>query len=140
MAGVIDRRRIEVHLKELFEEEVWEAGTRLARALAAEEEGLPEVAAALRVVAEDEARHAYLIAQLACPEQIPDGRESLARAIGADSDAAEREAGYARLAAAAGLEAAAQLFERLQRDERRHVELLEAARCQPTPPTGPGAG
>lgn len=140
MTETMDEQRIRDHLKELFEEEVSEAGTRLARALAAEEEGLPELAAALRAVAEDEARHAYLIARLACPAEIPDARESLARAISADRDAAEREARYAGLAAAAGLDEIARLFERLERDERRHVQMLERARPEPALQAGERPG
>lgn len=128
MTEAPDPQKVRDHLKELFEEEVWEAGSRLARALAAQEEGLPEVAAALRAVAEDEARHAYLIARLACPDEIPGGQESLRRAISADHDAAEREVRYLRLASEAGLEDAAQLLERLHGDERRHIEMLEALR------------
>lgn len=139
MTELSDQQQIGDHLKELFEEEVWEAGTRLARALAAEEEGLPELAAALRAVAEDEARHAYLIGRVACPDQIPDARESLARAISADRDAAQREERYARLAVSAGMQDAERLFERLERDEQEHVQRLETALQRAAAPAAEGS-
>ncbi len=112
------------HLKELLEEEISEAGVRLAKAKLAEEEGLNEAASVLREVAIDEARHATLIARLIPQDVFKDTKSNVMGAIDVDSGAAEREKDFARKARNAGMEEAAKLFEQLLVDEMEHVRKL----------------
>lgn len=119
-----DKRYILDHLKELLEEEISEAGVRLAKAKLAEEEGLDEAASALRQMAIDEARHATLIARLLPEERFKDTKSNVMSAIDADLSAAQREKDFASEARSAGMEEAAKLFEQLSVDETEHARKL----------------
>lgn len=58
------RETVAKHLRELYEEESWEVGSRLARAAKAREDGYPEVAALMEKLARDEARHLGLVVRV----------------------------------------------------------------------------
>jgi rubrerythrin len=118
------RRYVMEHLKELLEEEIYEAGVRLAKGKLAEEEGLNDAASVLREVAIDEARHATLIARLIPQDVFKGTKSNVMGAIDADLGAAEREKDFARAATTAGMEEAAKLFEQLSVDEMEHVRKL----------------
>ena len=113
------------NLKELLEEEISEAGGRLAKAIVAEEEGLVDAASCLRKIAYDEARHATLIAKLIAAEGFRDTRSNVISAIAADSHAAQREREFVDAAKKAGMGEAIRLFEELSEDEKAHVRELE---------------
>ena len=113
------------HLKELLEEEISEAGERLAKAIVAEDEDLMEAASCFREIAHDEARHATLIATLIAEEGFWDTRSNVISAIDADSHAAQREREFVEAAKKAGMGDAARLFEELSEDEKGHVKDLE---------------
>ncbi len=115
------------NLKELYEEECWEVGSRLARAAKASEDGYPEVAALMEELARDEARHLGLVVRLLHPDEIErDIQTNLEAMLEGDRGAAEREWRLAALARQAGMEREAALFEALARDEVEHVAKLEA--------------
>lgn len=116
------------HLKELYQEESWEVGVRLARAAKAEEDGHPEVASLMEDIARDEARHLSLVVRLLHPEEVErDVRTNLEAMIDGDRAAAAREQRLAATARQAGMEREASLFEALARDEEEHVVRLDAA-------------
>lgn len=128
MGGKEDARRyIEEHLKQLFDEEIAEAGVRFARARVAEDCGLTDIASILKEVAYDEAKHAAWIARFNPEEELEDIKEGIMGAIGADSDAAQREKEFAKTAREAGMEEVARLFEQLSIDEMDHVKKLREA-------------
>ena len=116
---------IEQHLKDLFEEEVWEAGLRLTRARVADAEGFIEAAACLREIAYDEAKHAFLIAEILKPDDVRDTRYNLKAAMEADASASDRERKFMQTAQQQGKEDVATLFHRLSLDEAEHVKKLE---------------
>lgn len=116
------------NLKELYEEESWEVGSRLARAAKAREDGYPELAALMEEIARDEARHLSLVVRLLYPDEVErDVRANLEAMIEADQGAAEREQRFAQIARQAGMEREAALFQALARDELEHAAKLEAA-------------
>lgn len=118
---------VEEHLKELLEEEISEAGSRLARAIVAEKLGLAELAADLREVAFDEAKHAAMIIQVLRKQKLKEPKYWLSVVndmIEADSGATGREQDFVQIARSAGLEEEARLFEQLSKDEIVHVEKL----------------
>ncbi len=122
------RQTVAKHLQELYEEESWEAGSRLARAAKAREDGYPEVAALMEEIARDEARHLSLVVRLLRPEEVErDVQANLEAMIEADRGAGEREQRLAVIARQAGMEREAALFEALARDELEHVAKLEGA-------------
>lgn len=122
------RQAVAKNLQELYEEESWEVGSRLARAAKAREDGYPEVAALMEEIARDEARHLSLVVRLLYPEEVErDVRANLEAMIEGDRGAAEREQRLAVIARQAGMEREAVLFEALARDEVEHVAKLEAA-------------
>lgn len=133
--------KIEQHLKELFDEELWEAGVRLARAVAAEAEGYPEAAAALREVALDEAKHAYWVSQFIPQEEIKDIRFNIQAAIEADRYAytSGRERAMTVKTKARVGKKLTELFEQLSRDEQAHAEKLEAV-LKSLPPSASRVG
>jgi rubrerythrin len=135
------REPVTGHLKELYEEESWEVGPRLARAAKAREDGYPQVAAVMEEIAGDEAKHLSRVVRLLHPDEVErDVLTNLEATIEADRSAAEREARWAELARQLGLHAEAQLFEALARDELDHVAKLQAALNQVLAshaPTGP---
>lgn len=115
-------------LRELYEEESWEAGVRLARAAKAREEGHEDVAALMEEVALDEARHLSLVVRLLHPDEVErDLATNLRAMIEGDRGAAEREQQRATIARRAGMDREAALFEVLARDELAHIAKLEAA-------------
>lgn len=115
------------HLTELYEEESWEVGSRLARAAKAREDGYPEVAALMEEIARDEAKHLSLVVRLLHPEEVERGVwTNLEAMIEGDKGASEREQRLATIARQAGMEREAALFEALVRDELEHVAKLEA--------------
>lgn len=118
-------KRFQDHLKDLLDEEISEAGSRLVKALAAEQAGLKEAGRVLREIAQDEARHALLVARSMEPNPFEDFRANVQSSIDGDADAAQREAEFARLARKMGSVELAQLFEQLSSDETRHVEKLK---------------
>lgn len=120
-------RRIEDHLKEVFEEELGEVAFRLAMARVAEVEGYDEVARALKDVAYDEAKHASLIAELLYTNEIEDTKSNLLAAIDVDRYAERREQEFLTLVREAGDERVAKLVEQLISDEADHVRRLEEA-------------
>lgn len=118
---------VEKHLKELLEEEVSEAGSRLARAIVAERLGQAELASDLREVAFDEAKHAAMIIEVLRKQKLKDPKYWLSVVndmIDADSGASGREQDFVQIARRAGLEEEARLFEQLSKDEIEHVEKL----------------
>lgn len=118
---------VEEHLKELLEEEISEAGSRLARAIVAEKLGLAELASDLREVALDEAKHAAMIIEVLRKQKLKEPRYWLSVVndmIDADSGASGREQDFVQIARRAGLEEEARLFEQLSKDEIEHVEKL----------------
>lgn len=116
------------HLNELYQEESWEVGVRLARAAKAEEDGHPAVASLMEEIARDEARHLSLVVRLLHPEEVErDVRTNLEAMIEGDRAAAAREQRLAAIARQAGMEREAALFETLARDEEEHVARLDAA-------------
>lgn len=122
------REVVAEHLKELYEEESWEVGSRLARAAKAREDDYPEVAALMQEIAGDEARHLSLVVRLLHPEEVErDVRANLEAMIEGDRGAAEREQRLAEVARQAGMEREAALFEALARDEVGHIAKLEMA-------------
>lgn len=128
--AMTDERREAVgkNLKELYEEESWEVGSRLARAAKAREDGYLEVAALMEELARDEARHLSLVVRLLYPNEVEqDVRANLEAMIEGDRGAAEREQQLAQIARQIGMEREAELFETLARDEAEHVTRLEAA-------------
>lgn len=115
------------NLKELYEEESWEVGSRFARAAKAREDGYPEVAALIEKLAQEEARHLGLVVRLLHPDEIErDIQTNLEAMLEGDRGAAERERRLAALARQEGMEREAVLFEALARDEVEHVAKLEA--------------
>jgi rubrerythrin len=125
--GEESRDTVTKNLKELYEEESWEAGSRLARAAKAREDGYPEVAALMEELARDEARHLGLVVRLLHPDEIErDIQTNLEAMLEGDRGAAERERRLAALARQAGMERESALFEALARDEVEHVAKLEA--------------
>lgn len=137
------REAVTGHLKELYDEESWEAGSRLARAARAREDGYPQVAALVEEIAGDELKHlAWVVRRLHADEVERDVRTNIEAMIEGDRSAAEREERWAQLARQAGLHAEAELFEALARDEREHGSKLEAALNHVlsgrVPTTGPG--
>lgn len=122
------REAVTAHLKELYDEESWEVGSRLARAARAREDGYPQVAALMEEIARDEAGHLSRVVRLLHADEVErDVRTNLESMIEGDRGAAEREERWAQLARQAGLHAEAELFEALARDELAHVAKLEAA-------------
>lgn len=121
---VTKEKTIERHLHELLEEEISEAGSRLVKALAAEEEGHAEAAEVLRKVALGEARHAWLIAKALPENPFGNPTQNLQSSIEGDADAARREDRYARLATELGRTELARLLKGLSADELKHVESL----------------
>ncbi len=122
------REAVAGHLRELYDEESWEVGSRLARAARAREDGYPQVAALIEEIAGDEAKHlSRVVGLLHAAEVERDVRTNLEAMIEADRSAAEREERWAELARQAGLRAEAELFEALARDELGHVAKLEGA-------------
>ncbi len=118
---------VEEHLKELLEEEISEAGSRLARAIVAEKSGLAELASDLREVALDEAKHAAMIIQFLRKQKLKEPKYWLSVVndmIEADSGASGREQDFVQITRSTGLEEEARLFEQLSRDEIEHVEKL----------------
>ncbi len=122
------RQAVAKHLQELYEEESWEVGSRLARATKAREDGYPEVAAVMEEVAHDEARHPSLVVRLLRPEEVErDVQTNLEAMIEADRGAAKREQRLIVIAGQVGMEREAAPFEALARDEVKHVAKLEEA-------------
>lgn len=116
------------HLKELYDEESWEVGSRLARAARAREDGYPQVAALIEEIARDEAGHLSRVVRLLHADEVErDVRTNLESMIEGDRGAAEREERWVQLARQAGLHTEAELFGALARDELDHVAKLEAA-------------
>lgn len=135
------RQAVLQNLRELYEEESWEVGSRLARAAKAREDGYPAVAALMEEIARDEARHLSLVVRLLHSEEVErDVRANLEAMIEGDRGAAEREQRLARIARQAGMEREAVLFEALARDEVQHVASLEAALKHLNPQTGQERG
>jgi len=119
------KKRIEEHLKEVFAEEKGEVAIRLVRAKVAEQEGFSEVAACLREIAYDEAKHAALIAELLYQDDIKDTRSNVMATISGDQYAYDREREFLPIARQAGNEAIVRLVEQLILDEKRHIDQLE---------------
>lgn len=119
------KKRIEEHLKEVFAEEKGEVAIRLARAKVAEQEGFSEVAACLREIAYDEAKHAALIAEVLYQDDIKDTRSNVMATISGDQYAYHRELEFLPLAKKAGDEAVVRLVEQLASDEQAHIQKLE---------------
>lgn len=135
------RQAVVKNLKELYDEESWEVGSRLARAAKAREDGYPEVAALMEEIARDEARHLSLVVRVLYPEEVErDVRANLEAMIEGDRGAAEREQRLAVIARQAGMEREAVLFDALARDEVEHVAKLEAALKHLNRQTGGEAG
>lgn len=119
-----ERGRIVSHLKDLLEEEISEAGSRIVKAVIAEREGFPEAALVLREVAADEANHAFLIAEFLPEPPFGDTKSNLEASVEADADAARRESEFAKSAREAGMGKIAELLERLSAEEMEHVAKL----------------
>lgn len=118
---------VQEHLKELLEEEITEAGSRLARAIVAERLGLAELASDLREVAFDEAKHAAMIIEVLRKQELKDPKywsSVVNDMVEADSGASVREQDFVQIARNAGLEEEARLFEQLSNDEIVHIEKL----------------
>lgn len=118
---------VEEHLKELLDEEVSEAGGRLARAIVAERLGLAELASDLREVALSEGKHAAMIIEVLRKQELKEPKYWLSvvnNMIDGDSGASGREQDFAQVARTAGMEEEARLFEQLSKDEIVHVEKL----------------
>jgi len=121
----IKKRIIIEHLKELLEEEISEAGSRIVKAIIAEQEGSIKAASVLREIAYNEAKHAVLIAKVLPDNPFADTRANIQSSIEGDSDAAQRENDFARIANEAGMEDIAKLFEQLSLEEKEHVARLK---------------
>lgn len=119
-------KRIKEHLKEVFAEEGSEVGIRLARAKVAEQEGFGNVAACLREIAYDEAKHAALIAELLYQDDIRDTKSNVRATISGDQYAYHRELEFLQIAKKAGEGAVVKLVEQLAADEQAHIQKLEA--------------
>lgn len=117
-------KKIEDHLKEVFEEELGEVAFRLAKAKIAEQEGYDEVARALNDIAYDEAKHAALIAEILYAEDIKDTKSNLFAAIDVDQYARRREEDFLTVARETGDERLVKLVEQLASDEAEHVQRL----------------
>jgi rubrerythrin len=115
------------HLKELLEEEISEAGSRIVKAIIAEQEGSTKAASVLREIAYNEAKHAVLIAKVLPDSPFADTRANIQSSIEGDSDAAQREKDFARIAREAGMEDIAKLFQQLSTEETEHVKKLKEA-------------
>lgn len=128
-SSAANKKRIIIieHLKELLEEEISEAGSRIVKAIIAEQEGSTKAASVLREIAYNEAKHAALIAKVLPDRDNPfaDTRANIQSSIEGDSDAAQREKDFARIAKEAGMEDIATLFEQLSMEETEHVKKLK---------------
>lgn len=119
------KKRIREHLKEVLAEEKDEVAIRLVKAKVAEQEGFSEVAARLREIAYDEAKHAGLIAEFLYQDDIKDSKSNVKEAIDVDRYAHHRELEFLALVRQAGDAALVKLVEQLIADENAHVEKLE---------------
>ncbi len=132
-----EKATLAAHLRELYEEEGWEVGSRLARAAKAREDGYPEVAALMEELAHDEARHLSLVVRLLHPDEVErDVRSNLRAMLEGDRGAAEREQRLAAIARQAGMVREAGLFDALACDELEHAAKLETVlkRLEGSPP------
>lgn len=118
-------KRITEHLKEVLAEEKDEVAIRLVKARIAEREGFTEVAARLREIAYDEAKHAGLIAEFLYHDDLKDTKSNVKEAIDVDRDAHQRELEFLELVKQAGDATLVTLVEQLISDEQGHVEKLE---------------
>lgn len=120
--------RVFKDIEDLVEEEVSEAGLRLARARYWEQKGFPETAAIIRGVAMRELEHFVLVISYARRQWVEQNLRNVLQAMrDADAGASEREREIAIRARELGLEEEAELLDRLSRDEAEHVRRFEEA-------------
>ena len=79
----------------------------------------------MKDIAYDEAKHAFLIAQIIQPDDVRDTRYNLKASIEGDASASRREERFIQAAREQGKEDVAELFQQLSFDEAQHVKKLE---------------
>lgn len=122
--GVAKGTAVETAVDNNFKGETAEVGLYLAMARQAEREGYPEVAAALKSIAWDEAWHAARFAELN-GKISASTQENIERMLGGECMANKGKREVAVLARDIGCEAAHAAFGESSRDEGRHAKALE---------------
>jgi rubrerythrin len=122
--GISRGTSIEEAVQKNFEGETKEVGLYLAMARQAEREGYPEVAAAMKAIALDEAWHAARYAEL--NGLISESTEENLRRMREGEGAANRGKWNSSLRAKeAGVEEAQDVFSESAADEARHAKTLD---------------
>ena len=106
-------------LRRHFDGECSEVGMYLAMARQADREGYPEIAAAFRRYAMEEADHASRFAEL-LGECVWDTKTNLEKRAAAEAGACEAKFEIAKAAKAAGLDAIHDTVHEMAKDEARH--------------------
>ncbi|MBI4301506.1 MAG: rubrerythrin family protein [Chloroflexi bacterium] len=116
--------KLEEYLEGWFSGETTEVGIYLAIAQRADEEGYPEVALALRQVANEEAQHAALVAEKL--GKVKSTKDNLAMLVEGELNAQAKRLEAAQLARQAGDGYFAALMEKAAYDEGRHAAMFRA--------------
>ena len=122
--GVAKGTDVEAAVDNNFKGETAEVGLYLAMARQAEREGYPEVAAALKSIAWDEAWHAARFAELN-GKISASTKENIERMLGGECMANKGKRDAAMLAKDISCDAAHTAFDESSRDEGRHAKALE---------------
>ncbi len=112
-------------LRDHFAGECSEVGQYLAMARQADREGYPEIAAAFRRYAMEEADHASRFAEL-LGEVVWDTKTNLVKRAAAEAGACEDKTRIAKLAKAQNLDAIHDTVHEMARDEARHGQGFAA--------------
>ena len=112
-------------LRDHFNGECSEVGQYLAMARQADREGYPEIAAAFRRYALEEADHASRFAEL-LGEVVWDTKTNLEKRAAAEAGACEDKTRIAKLAKAQNLDAIHDTVHEMARDEARHGQGFAA--------------
>jgi len=112
-------------LRDHFAGECSEVGQYLAMARQADREGYPEIAAAFRRYAMEEADHASRFAEL-LGEVVWDTKTNLEKRAAAEAGACEDKTRIAKLAKAQNLDAIHDTVHEMARDEARHGQGFAA--------------
>lgn len=115
---------LEGDVEQNFSGETCEVGLYLAMARQAEREGYPEVAEALRRIAQEEAFHASLYAELNGKISLST-KENIEKMLAGELKANKGKRASALKATEHNIDPAHDIFDETARDEGRHAQILK---------------
>lgn len=115
---------LEKDVEHNFSDETYEVGIYLAMARQAEREGYPEIASALRRIAEEEAFHASLYAELNAKISTST-KENIEKRLADELEANKEKRAIALKAKELNIDPAHDIFDETARDEGRHAQILQ---------------